>query len=194
MYHQSGPFPAPLTTKPALRFAVGDACVCLVPDASALQTVWLAGTVTAVWPERAAWPFGKDGTPAAAAYAITLTAPADAPCTTVVLCHRDDHTLVRDAALQPIGLAGVSSGDVPRFGKRKRDDGQWESIDQQTRKVRPAAAPAPPPAPAVAPAPAAAQSRYEAGSSSACNSDAETEPWLICGECEDQEEGSESNE
>ena len=50
-------------------------------------------------------------------------------------CHRDDHCLVRDAALMPPGAA--TRGNASRFGKRRSADGQHdEAIDQQTRKVR----------------------------------------------------------
>lgn len=59
-----------------------------------------------------------------------------------VLCHRDDHYLVRDLALQPLG----PRADRSRFVTRRRaDGGGFEELDHQTRVVRgmQPAAPAP---------------------------------------------------
>ena len=57
-----------------------------------------------------------------------------------VLCHRDDHLLVRDATLQPPG----PRTDRERFVTRRYADGcGWEEIDHGTLAVRASSAPAP---------------------------------------------------
>ena len=130
-FHKSGPFPPALAVKPPLRFSVGDAVVCLVGGADQTNGgTWAHGDVVAVWAQRPQWRFARDGTPEAAAYAIRLSGGSGV----VVLCHRDEHSLVRDPSLQPAGAATRES--ATRFAKRRRDDGQAELIDHQTRKRR----------------------------------------------------------
>ena len=109
----------------SLRFAVGDKCTCLVADKSGHSTEWVSGTITEVWAQREDWGYDER-----CAYAIKLDRDGS-----VVLAHRDEHSLVRDLQLQEPGPALRANSS--RFGKRKRgDDGSWETIDHQTLKVR----------------------------------------------------------
>lgn len=163
----TGPLPAQAPKpRPALRFAVGDAVMCLVGDYQyGAWSSWCAGVVTALWRGSEAW-----GSSEVAAYEIQLNVGGSS-----VLAHRDDHTLVRDPALQQQGPKAAGPPAASRFGKRQREDGAWESVDQQTRHVR-ACAPAPAPAPSPAP--------DSAPDSPVPTPEQLTEPWLLCGECE----------
>ena len=57
----------------------------------------------------------------------------------IVLVHRDEHSLVRDLALQPEGPRQGMDGtrNMKRIVKRRAGD-SWEAVDHQSRVVRPA--------------------------------------------------------
>ena len=139
-------------TSLALRFSVGDEVACLTRarDGSA-SAEWSRARVRQVWPSLepreplACVPYllelldedggqGGAGGPGGPGGTGGLRGG--------VLCHRDDHCLVRDLALQPLG----PRADRSRFVTRQRaDGGGFEELDHQTRVVRSMqpAAPAP---------------------------------------------------
>ena len=176
------PLPPELpSSRPAVRFSVGDKVTCRVGDSSGNGSEWVSGVVTECWAQRDCW-----GADEACAYAIEVGSQGGAP-PRIVLAHRDEHHLVRDPLLQPPGppAKGVSSS-ASRFGKRKRaSDGQWETIDHQTRRVRPAAAPAQaePARPAASTSQTPVQTKQEAGGDK-LQDDAPPAAGLMCGECE----------
>ena len=193
-FYRSGPFPVATPVKPDLRFGVGDKVTCLVGNSDGLRCEWVRGEVVEVWAQRPGWRFARDGTAESAAYAIRLLDDS-ASCggvrqtTRTVLAHRDDHRLCRDATLQEPGVA--CSGTATRFGKRRREDGKYETIDQQTRKIRLAcgsddsrdgnAAAAPSTSPDVI---AHSSSSHEAEKKADVEADASTDALLmVCGEC-----------
>jgi len=110
------------------RFGRGDRVACAVEDATGDYTEWVAGTVTAL---DHAVEDEDEVAGGVAPYEVDLDGGA------TVLVHVDEHWLVRDLALQPVGPRVSSDGTrcLQRMGKRKTADG-WESIDHVTRKVR----------------------------------------------------------
>ena len=119
------------SARPELRFSVDDRVACLVEDPSGDFAEWKSGKVTELW-ARPTDKYELDFWRAddAAAYRVDLDDGGR------VLVHRDDHILVRDLLLQAEGPRSNA-----RFTKRQRADGDWESVDHQTRIVRKCSAP-----------------------------------------------------
>ena len=127
----------------SFRFAVGERVACAVEDETDDFSVWAAGTVEevsvslatdahAIFPERD-WS-GANGT---VPYRVKLDSG------TSVLCHRDEHWLIRDLKLQAEGARVAADGTrcLARLETRARGEGVWEMVDHATRRVRVAAAP-----------------------------------------------------
>ena len=129
--------PTRATAAARRRFAVSDRVACAVADASDAWTDWAAGTVLEVdhaVDADAAKRFSRlrsDAPPPRVPYRVRLDAGRD------VLVHRDEHSLVRDLALQPAGPRQAAGGarTLAKFAKRQRGD-EWEMIDHATRQVR----------------------------------------------------------
>ena len=120
------------------RFAVDDRVACAVADASGAWTDWAAGTVLEVdhavdadVARRVLRDRADAAPPPRVPYRVRLDAARD------VLVHRDEHSLVRDLALQPAGPRQAAGGarTLAKFAKRQRGD-EWEMVDHATRKVR----------------------------------------------------------
>lgn len=114
-----------------LRFAAGERVACLVEDDSGDYALWKGGTVTQLWP---CVPSSEDDTvedeKLAAAYAVQL----DNDCR--VLVHGDNHKLVRDLIYQAEGVYNFGFCGK-RFTKRRDvGSGEWELVDQSTRRAR----------------------------------------------------------
>lgn len=126
-----------------LRFAAGDRVVCAVEEAAGAYTVWAAGTVTAcdvsVGPDAVALMPERDWSDANSRvpYRVQLDGGGS------VLCHRDEHWLIRDLSLQPQGVRTSADGTraLQRLEKRPRAEGGWEAVDHATRNVRAAGPP-----------------------------------------------------
>ena len=119
--------PVAVGKRPKLRFAVRDKVVCLVEGSLPSEeeaAIWSPGIVDALWQELAPQEVPGIGQ---VPYGVLLQDGS------IVLVHRDQHWLVRDATLQPAGLAAEFS----RFVKREVEPGQWELVDHQTCRVRP---------------------------------------------------------
>ena len=128
----------------ALRFKVGDDVACLRAlgrDGSSAE--WSRARVRQVWPSldprepRTSSRYPLECVP----YLLELLDEdgeqgrpgGEGGFYEGVLCHRDDHCLVRDLALQPLG----PRADRSRFVTRRRaDGGGYEELDHQTRVVR----------------------------------------------------------
>lgn len=121
------------------RFVAGDRVACAVEDDTDDYTAWAAGTVIDVdysieedakklMPQR---DFAGDA--GLVPYRVELDKGAK------VLVHRDDHSLVRDLALQDEGPRQGADGtrNMKRMVKRRAGDA-WEVVDHTTRQVRPA--------------------------------------------------------
>ena len=137
---EDGPLPPRVgPSRHALRFAVGDHVVCLVAAGTWRKLRWAAGVVAEQWAQCGAW-----GAEEAAAYRICVIDSGYS-----VLAYRDDHSLVRDPKLQHEGPCTREGRE--RFQRKRGLEGDgWETVDQQTRRVRTAVAPpAPSPARAV---------------------------------------------
>ena len=102
-------------------------------------TDWAAGTVLEVdhaVDADAAKRFSRlrsDAPPPRVPYRVRLDAGRD------VLVHRDEHSLVRDLALQAAGPRQAADGSrcLARLEKRQRvGGGGWEVVDHATRHVR----------------------------------------------------------
>ena len=124
--------PTRATAAARRRFAVSDRVACAVADASDAWTDWAAGTVLEVdhaVDADAAKRFSRSGS--RVPYRVRLDAGRD------VLVHRDEHSLVRDLALQPAGPRQAAGGarTLAKFAKRQRGD-EWEMVDHATRQVR----------------------------------------------------------
>ena len=132
------------------RFEVGERVSCAVEDdTTGKYTVWESGVIVdvdynieqdareltrngIVVPElMQAWDWS--GGAGVVPYRVRLdSGPVH------VYVHRDVHWLVRDLALQPAGPRQSEDGtrNLKRLVKRRRDEGEWELIDHETRKVR----------------------------------------------------------
>ena len=113
------------------RFAAGERVACAIDAAVANGTTdWAAGTVSSVDHSIE----GEQGSQAGdlVPYCVALD------CGATVLVHKDEHWLVRDLSLQPIGPRVAVDGTraLTRMGKRKIGDDSWEVIDHATRNVR----------------------------------------------------------
>ena len=55
-----------------------------------------------------------------------------------VLVHQDEHWLIRDLELQPVGPRVAADGTrvVARMGKRKLSEDEWQTVDHVTRRCR----------------------------------------------------------
>ena len=123
------------------RFGVGARVACAVGDDTELWTAWAAGTVLDVdysVKEDAEVALPKrnwDGQAALVPYRVELDAGRK------VLVHRDEHWLIRDLQLQPVGPRQGADGTrrLARMEKRRNGDDQWEVVDHKTLRVRPAA-------------------------------------------------------
>ena len=134
--------PKAVAARAQLRFATDDRVVCLRIDADAepnessgLGRVWSAATVRACWFELDACEEER-----AAPYLLQCDDGSQ------LICHRDDHRLIRDVRLQAPGPYALLAGDG-RFCKRRREEDHeaYEVIDHHTRRVRPCRPPKPMP-------------------------------------------------
>lgn len=136
----------------ALRFQVGDDVACLTAVREGSSAEWSRARVRQVWPSLdPREPRTSSRYPLACVPYLLELLDEDGEqggpggqggFYEGVLCHRDDHHLVRELALQPLG----SRADRSRFVTRRRaDGGGFEELDHQTRVVRSMqpAAPAP---------------------------------------------------
>ena len=163
---EDGPLPPRVgPSRHALRFAVGDHIVCLVAAGNWRKLRWAAAVVVEQWAQCGSW-----GAEEAAAYRICVLDSGYS-----VLAYHDDHSLVRDPKLQHEGpCTREGRGRFQRKRLRGLEGDGWETVDQQTRRVRTAVAP-PTPSPAKA-----EQSDYDGR-------------WaleLLCGDCCDPCDGS----
>jgi len=110
------------------RFRAGERVACAVADATDDYADWAAGTVAAIdHPVEVA-----DGVAGGLApYEVLLDSGGR------VVVHVDEHWLIRDLALQPVGprIAPDGTRCVARMDKRRAGDA-IEMVDHATRKVR----------------------------------------------------------
>jgi hypothetical protein len=126
----------PLTSRPKLRFAVGDKVCCRIRNSpnDGLEQ-WVSGEVVALWPKAfrdldATWDMGE------ASGIFSDVVPyevVEIPSGRRIYCHRDEHTLIRREGFQPLErVRGVSK----RMEAIKNKDGK-ELIDHVTERRRP---------------------------------------------------------
>ena len=133
---------APISQKWAPRFAVGERVAVAVEDATGDYSRWAAGVVEAadysVEDDAHRLLPARDWEGHRVPYKVRLDGNG-----ALVLVHRDEHWLVRDAALQPDGPRQAADGArcLARMVTRRRADGGWEAIDHATRRVERAEAP-----------------------------------------------------
>jgi hypothetical protein len=113
----------------ARRFQVGERAACAVEASDDNYTDWVAGTVSAV-DHPVASSAGQEA--AVVPYQVRLDGGA------TVLVHQDEHWLIRDLELQPVGPRVAADGTrvVARMGKRKLSEDEWQTVDHVTRRCR----------------------------------------------------------
>lgn len=121
----------PASSKPKLRFAAGDKIVCRIrnnPKDGKEQ--WVPGEITMLWPKLPgdlSWELG----PASGKFPDSVPYRIDLGSGKWLLCHRDDHTLIRREGLEPqTRVRGISK----RMELRKNKDGSKERIDHVTER------------------------------------------------------------
>jgi hypothetical protein len=122
---------AAIQDKPKLRFPVGEKVVCRIRNTSSdgLEQ-WVPGTISGTWPKLSGpmeWDMGdvSGRFPEQVPYSIDLESGK------MLYCHRDDHTLIRRAGLEPqTRLRGISK----RLEVRKKADGSKEKFDHSTER------------------------------------------------------------
>jgi len=119
------------SSKPKLRFALGDNVVCRVRnDLKDGLEQWVPGVISLLWPKLPGdhnWRMGDFS----GQYPDLVPYKVDLASGVWVYCHRDDHTLIRRKGMEPqTRVRGISK----RMEVRTCEDGSRERVDHVTER------------------------------------------------------------